>query len=105
MNDLEDRMAFVVYGENNWRLKIQQYPWREPDLTYDAHGQSVPDARRTIRNIINISRSPLHLVIIHGFNRGTAIKQMLAEEHFSDRLMDRFSPDGNPGLTIMNIAA
>ena len=104
-NGLQDRMDFVVFGENSWRLKLRQYQWREPDITYNAHGQTVPEARRTIRNIINICRSPLHLVIIHGFNRGTAIKEMLAEEDFSDRLISRFSPDGNPGATIMNIAA
>ncbi len=98
------RMSFVVYGENQWRISVR-FPVRgSPEVTYDAHGQGVAEARRTIRNIVNIARSPIHLYIIHGFNHGTAIKSMLEAESFNN-LTDRFCPESNPGETVLFIAA
>ena len=100
-----DRMDFVVYGENHWRLKITDYNRTQVKIRYDAHAQSVSDAQRTIRNIVNISRFPISLTVIHGFNHGTAIKDMLANEQFTGRLTTRYCPVYNPGETIMLFAA
>ena len=103
-NALLSRLQFVVFGENSWRLKTK-FSGGEPEVSYDAHGQSVLDARRTIRNIINISRMPIHLVVIHGFHHGTAIKDMLANEKISEKLTNRFCPVDNPGETLIDVAA
>ena len=99
------RLDFVVYGENSWRLQAKAGIHGNPEITYDAHGQTVLEARRTIRNIVNISRIPIDLYVIHGFNHGTAIKDMLAMEDFSGRLETRYCPQDNPGETILSIAA
>ena len=96
---------FIVYGNDSWRIQVAKNSHGDPSITYDAHGQTVREAKRTIENIINITRSPLHLKVIHGYNRGTAIKDMLALEQFPGRLADRFCPAGNPGVTVMDFVA
>lgn len=96
------RLEFVVYGENKWRVKVKKTRNGDPEVTYDAHGQSVKEAKRTIENIVNSSLSPLQLTVIHGYNHGTAIKSMLNEEKFSGRITKKTSPTNNPGLTKMS---
>ena len=96
---LESRIGFVVYGENKWRIRITETKTGTPEVTYDAHGQTVKEARRTIENIVNCSFSPLQLNVIHGYKHGTAIKSMLEGETFSGRLAEKTSPKNNPGLT------
>lgn len=103
--ELLNRLSFVVYGDNKWRLTVSQQKDTVPEITCDVHGLSVPEARRMIRNIINITRVPIYLIVIHGYNHGTAIKDMLAQEDVADRIVNRFCPESNPGEIVMNIAA
>ncbi len=102
---LLSRISFVVFGDDCWRVKIDFKVVGSPEIIYDAHGQTVLEARRTIRNIANIVMAPITLIVIHGYRHGTAIKEMLAEENFSGRLICRYSPEFNPGETFMEIAA
>lgn len=102
---LQNLMDFVIFGEDRWRVTVDLDAHGVPDITYDAHGQSVLDARRAIRNIVNITRSPLSVSVIHGYRHGTAIKDMLGKENFSGRVSERYCPKGNPGATVLHIAA
>lgn len=102
----EARMDFVVYGKNQKRLKTVTYNEEKPSkITYDTHGQTCEEARKTIKNIVNVSLVPLCLTVIHGYHRGTAIKDMLATESFSGRLTNRYCPARNPGITVMHVEA
>ena len=103
--ELLNRLSFVVYGDNKWRLTVRQQKDAISEIICDVHGLSVLEARRIIRNIINITRSPIHLRVIHGYTHGTAIKDMLAQECVADRIVSRVCPESNPGETIMSIAA
>ena len=103
--ELCKRIRFVVFGDDCWRVGIH-YDNGVPEISLDVHGLTVPEAKRIIRNVINVSReSILHLNIIHGYHHGTAIKSMLEAESFAGRVSERFCPDENPGQTIMTIAA
>ena len=98
-DQLESRIGFVVYGENKWRINIVMTKSGTPEVTYDAHGQSVREAKRTLENIVNCSLTPLRLNVIHGYNHGTAIKDMLEGETFSGRIAEKTTPRNNPGMT------
>lgn len=102
---LISRLEFVVYGAQRWRLTVSNSSHGKPMITYDAHGQTVSEVRQVIRNIVNISRCPINLCVIHGYNHGTAIKDMLAREDFSERLETKYNPSRNPGETILFFAA
>ncbi len=103
--DLQKLIDFIILSDDRWRVTVNLDEHGNPDITYDAHGQTVLEARRAIRNISNITRSPISVSVIHGYHHGTAIKDMLVKENFSGRLTNRYCPAGNPGETILHIAA
>lgn len=103
-NELKNKLAFVVYGTDEWRLSIKDEDGRWI-VSYDAHGQDVVHARRAVNNIISIIRCNMTLCIIHGYNNGTAIKEMLRKSNFGNRLSEIKSPVYNPGITWMQVAA
>lgn len=102
--DIIDKLGFVVYGENNWRVKILPSADDELRIQYDAHGQTVSEATQTIRNIVNLARVPIWLSIVHGYNKGTAIKDELAQMNFYGKVTYRYTPDYNEGETILRVA-
>lgn len=104
---LQDTLQFVIYGNDAQRLLHALVNGDGISLILlDVHGMSVHDARQLIMNIVNIMQNtPMLLGIIHGYNRGTAIKDMLAAETFNGRLINRSCPKRNPGRTNLRIAA
>lgn len=74
-------------------------------IRVDVHGLRCAQARRLINNIINIPRVGFHLMIIHGFNHGTAIKDMLSTDFENDHILNRAVDPFNKGVTRMQIAA
>ena len=73
-------------------------------ITADVHGMKCYEARRFINNIINIVHTTFQLVIIHGYNRGTAIKEMLTQNFSNDHIFEQFQDPCNQGVTLMLIA-
>lgn len=96
---------FVVFGNDRWRIKVKTDKYGVLNVIYDAHEQSVADARRTIRNIVNISRMNFRLIVIHGHNNGTAIRDMLWHEDFRGKVTSISSPCDNMGKTILRVTA
>ena len=103
--ELLKKLNFVVFGENQWRLTTAFDGNGVLSVFYDAHGQSVAEAQKTIRNIVNLVRIPFKLTIIHGFNHGTAIKRMLDNETFNGKVSIKYRPHNNSGVTVLRIIA
>ena len=102
----KERISFVLYGEDSWRiLSISEDENGRMELTIDVHGLSVQEARRKIRNVINISTEAFRLNVVHGYNHGTSIKDMLADKQISKRLEAQYCPQRNPGETVMRFVA
>ena len=103
---LMEKLNFVIYGENKWRLHKATVNFDgTPSITLNVHELSAKDAKRLVMNVINVLQGKVNLTIIHGYNHGTAIKDMLADENFNGRLTERYCPKRNPGLTNLQIAA
>ena len=101
---IANRLRFLVYGDNAWRLTVQMDSAGIPTIVFDAHGMRAKDAKKALEDIVRILYSvPISLKVIHGYRRGTAIKDMLSEETFNDRLISKQSPVRNPGVTIMQL--
>lgn len=77
----------------------------EMRIIVDVHGMKCIQAKKFINNIINVVRIVFRLIIIHGYNHGTAIKDMLSQNfcniHVSEKHLDPY----NQGVTRMLIAA
>ena len=98
-------MMFILSKDDIKRITVKE---AEGGLTYidlDLHGLSRKQAERLVKNVINVNRGRFILNVIHGYNRGTVLKEMLMYTKFSDRVVDKQSPAWNPGQTFLTIAA
>lgn len=99
------RLKMVLTQSEMNRIKISESRSGKIRITADVHGMKCYEARRFINNIINIVRTAFQLVIIHGYNHGTAIKEMLAQNFTNDHICEQFPDPRNHGVTHMLIAA
>ena len=99
------RLKMVLTQSEMNRIKISESLSGIIRITADVHGMKCYEARRFINNIINIVRTAFQLVIIHGYNHGTAIKEMLAQNFTNDHICEQFPDPRNQGVTHMLIAA
>lgn len=74
-------------------------------ITADVHGMKCRQARRFINNIINVIRMVFHLMIIHGYNHGRAIKDMLAGDFHNIHISEQHPDPYNQGVTYMSLYA
>lgn len=99
------RLKMVLTQSEMNRIKISESRSGKLRITADVHSMKCYEARRFINNIINIVRTAFQLVIIHGYNHGTAIKEMLAQNFSNDHIYEQFPDSRNQGVTHMLIAA
>lgn len=102
---IRTRLKMVLTQKELDRISISETGNRRIRITADVHGMKCYKARRLINNIINIVRVTFQLVIIHGYNHGTAIKEMLAQNFSNDHIYEQFPDPRNQGVTHMLIAA
>lgn len=102
---IRTRLKMVLTQSEMNRIKISESRSGKIRITADVHGMKCYEARRFINNIINIVRIAFRLVIIHGYNHGTAIKEMLAQNFSNDHIYEQFPDPRNQGVTHMLIAA
>lgn len=98
-------MKFILSGEDLERVTVRE---TENGLAYidvDLHGLTRKQAERLVKNIINVNRGEFVLNVIHGFNHGTVLKEMIMETRWSSRVVDRSCPAWNPGQTFLTVAA
>lgn len=67
----------------------------------DVHGKTKPQAKVAIDAALRrCGPSVYRLRVIHGFNRGTELRDMLQREYGgSHTRVKRIVPGGNPGIT------
>lgn len=104
--EIMEKLSFVIFGDNAWRASLEKEgdTWH---ISYDTHGMNVKQARQTLKNIIALAPCEMDLSVIHGYNGGTAIKEMIwnNKESLGYRLdrSNMTSPSYNPGITNAHI--
>lgn len=71
----------------------------------DLHGLTYKKAERMVANVICVNRGRFVVKVIHGYNHGTVLKEMIMNETISSRISKRVSPVWNPGQTFLTVAA
>lgn len=97
-----ERMSFIISGNEFYRVKIEE----RNDIQYvivDLHGMSCREANRIVRSIIAMFLFPFVLVLIHGYNSGTALKEMIRNSVANPRIQSKQSPSENPGITYVTV--
>lgn len=77
----------------------------ENSFSVDLHGLGTKDSMVLVNNLINLNRNACKITIIHGFNHGTALKEMINGRFENKRIANRNSVANNPGITILDCVA
>jgi len=99
------RLSMILTKEELSRLSIRENSGSELRIVADVHGMKCVQVRRLINNIISIVRGAFQLIIIHGYNHGTAIRDMLENDFNNEHISESFIEPYNLGVTHMVIAA
>ena len=95
------RLGMIFSQDDINRITVKDEVEKNLQVIVDVHGMKCSQAKRFINNIINAIRSAFKLVIIHGYNHGTAIKDMLAEGFRNAHIVEQFQDPYNKGITHM----
>lgn len=98
------KLQIIFTNDEISRLSIREVPGTKPQIIADVHGMKCSQARRFINNIINTIHESFKLIIIHGYNHGTAIKDMLAGDFYNSHITEQYVNSYNQGVTHMLIA-
>ncbi len=74
-----------------------------PRIIVDVHGLICIKARRLIDNIINLLQISFVMIVVHGYNHGTAIKDMLAYNYSNPHVCSKSGDLYNQGITYLQI--
>ncbi len=77
------RLKLILTKDELDRISVQEKKNGKISITADVHGMKCNEAKRFIINIVRIA---FQIVIIHGYNHGTAIKEMLAQNFSNDHI-------------------
>lgn len=100
MNELKFRVDFVLPKDGKQRVSYRTGDDGRIELILDLHGMKCADARKLVINLVNILRQRITIILIHGYNHGTAIRDMLPtiqSEHIAGLRRDAY----NQGKTYL----
>lgn len=74
----------------------------DPFVTLDLHGYTQAEAERVVeRALRTASPTTYQLRLVHGFHRGTSLREMIWERfEYHDRVLRVMNGD-NPGITVL----
>ena len=73
-----------------------------PFIKVDLHGLRQEEAIRVIdRAIASADPSTYQIQLIHGYNRGTSLRNMIYDEYRNEKTVKRIIPGDNQGITIL----
>ena len=73
-----------------------------PFIKVDLHGLRQEEAIRVIdRAIASADSSTYQIQLIHGYNRGTSLRNMIYDGDRYEEKVKRIIPGDNPGITIL----
>ena len=98
-------MTLIFTCEELSRISFHKTNAGVVDMNLDLHGLNCYQAKKVLKNVINVVRDEFNLNVIHGYNHGTVLKEMVSKTDFCSRVIKRSCPSWNPGMTILTIAA
>ena len=104
ISELTAKMGFIFGMKDKDRYQITRDEDGTPIVVMDYHELKVCEGRKYLNNVIAMLRYGCKLEIIHGFNHGTDMKAMVWDCQ-NDRIVSRYSPAYNPGVTFIDLAA
>ncbi len=73
-----------------------------PIVTLDLHGMYQDEAIKAIERALKAAdASTYQIKLIHGYNRGTSLKNMIIDEYRYHPKVSRIQPGDNLGVTLL----
>ncbi|MBQ9142225.1 MAG: Smr/MutS family protein [Lachnospiraceae bacterium] len=98
-----ERSIIIVQDKDLSRVKVYKKGNGELVISVDLHHLPKNEAKRLVNEIIEVNHFEFSLEIIHGFHNGTVLKDMVRHELRNRRIVNRYSPQWNPGSTYLII--
>jgi DNA-nicking Smr family endonuclease len=73
----------------------------ESKVTLDLHGKNQYQARVAVEAALRRSKGVYRIHVIHGYHRGTALRDMIREEYTSDPRILRLQADGESATDLV----
>lgn len=93
------RLSIIFSAEDMHRISFS-----DESVVVDLHGKNKYEAKTFINNIINMINHPFKMDVIHGYNHGTVLKQMIYKEEINSRIVERLGSNHNMGETFLMVA-
>ncbi len=103
-NVLKERFATVFTEQEQDRIHV--FTSRDIlTIRIDLHGLSRKSAERFVRNICNLCFGiQVHLVLVHGYRRGTVLKDYFTHVFSNQNAEQIFADSYNLGITHLIVA-
>lgn len=98
------RLAMIFTQEDMKRIQFKEKK-DGTKIFADVHGMKCREAQKFIKNIINVIRNTFELIVIHGYNHGTAIRDMIRESFTNSHVTDIIPDAYNQGVTHLIVEA
>lgn len=96
------RLEKIFTQDEISRLAIREKQ-SDVQIVVNVHGLKCFQVRQLLNNLISVMRMKFHLLVIHGYNHGTAIKNMLGND-FQNCHVTKLYPDPfNKGVTHISV--
>lgn len=76
----------------------------EDGFIVDVHEFHRAETKRMINNMINIIKTPCVITVIHGYNRGTVLLQMIRTDMVNPKIKKISTVEYNHGVTFLEVA-
>jgi len=73
----------------------------EATLTLDLHGKNQYQARVALEAALRRSKGVYRVHVIHGYHRGTALRDMIRQEYANDPRVLRLQADGDSATDLI----
>ena len=72
----------------------------EPFIKIDLHGMRIYEAEKTLEKAVaSAGPGTYRIQVIHGYNRGTGLRDMIYDSFRYNEKVKRIIPGENPGIT------
>jgi len=97
-NELLARLTLVLKKADLDRIRIEE---RTDTVLVDLHNLGTKDAKILLNNIINLNKNDCNIKVIHGYNNGIALKDMINRRFVNPRIEKKTECVNNKGVTIL----
>lgn len=100
---VENTLKLILTKEELNRITILSKDGKI-QVIVDMHQLGAGQAKKLLNNLIVMLRGEFELKVIHGYNHGTVIKEIIWNEYQNHKIKTRKADKNNQGVTYLGIA-